>query len=84
MRAALLALLLVGCAPQREAASPFSENCTAVQLADIERNYTAEVLLACHQYKSFAEVEAQCAAYPEIAQRYDRIRDEWIDCGGAS
>jgi hypothetical protein len=80
----LAAVLAIGCAPASRAVSPYDANCTAGQLANLEKNYVAEVILACSDYKSFAEVETECAAYPEIAQRYDRLRDQWIDCGGFS
>jgi len=52
-----------------------ARDCSEARLAEIEAAYVAEAVLACRGQ----EVET-CDALPEIRERYDGLRKEWVQC----
>ena len=52
-----------------------AQDCSEARLAEIEAAYVAEAVLACRGQ----DVET-CEALPEIRERYDAMRKEWVQC----
>lgn len=50
-------------------------DCSEARLAEIEASYIAEVFAACNGQHLDA-----CEAYPPLRDKYDSIREEWIQC----
>ena len=57
------------------AASTPNPACAEARLAEIEAAYVAEAVLACRGQ----DVET-CKELPEIRERYDGLRKEWVQC----
>jgi len=65
----ILILLLTGCSAKQ------SSPCTPEQLAAIEAAYVAEAVELCAGQRW-----EECEALPEVRAKYDRIREEWVQC----
>jgi uncharacterized protein YcfL len=65
-----LILLLVGCSAKQ------SSPCTPDQLAAIEAAYVAESVDACAGQRW-----EECEDLPVVRAKYDRIREDWVQCG---
>jgi hypothetical protein len=64
-----LILLLAGCSAKQ------SSPCTPDQLAAIEAAYVAEAVEMCAGQRW-----EECEALPVVRAKYDRIREEWVQC----
>jgi hypothetical protein len=62
--------ILAACASQHQ-----NPACAPERLAEIESAYVLEVLDACD-----GQQLETCAAWPDIRERYDAMREGWVQC----
>lgn len=52
-----------------------SRDCSEARLAEIEAAYVAEAVAACR-----GQEIAECEALPAIRDKYDALREGWVQC----